>query len=285
MAKVLAVDLDGTLLYPSKLFRIIPKKNVRFLRKWIDAGNKVVMVSSRGPAFMERMKEEIKRDFDYIAYTSSFIKAGDKVIRDVSIGAEEGKEILEKINEIHHPLAYLMDVKDQPLLIKNLAVGGRLLIWIYHFYWFFQGKKHEPYILSNSTFDEYLEKGNIYKVMVFFGLAKSKGEISKEINKSLREEFTDVECSWTSIINEITPKDCNKGFGLKFYCDHLKINHKDVYVVGDSGNDISMFNLFHENSYAMSKAYPSVKKYAAHTISRVHKLDKLVLKKGEENHE
>ena len=103
--------------------------------------------------------------------------------------------------------------------------------------------------------------------------------------EGLREEFSDVECSWTSIINEITPQNCNKAYGLKFYCDYLKINHEDVYVVGDSGNDISMFNLFHENSYCMAKAYPSVKKYAAHTISRVHKLDELVLKKGENNHE
>jgi len=281
MAKYLAVDLDGTLLYPSKLFRLIPKKNVKFIRKWIDAGNKLVLVSSRGPAFMERLKKEIERDIDFISYTSSYIVANNEVIRDVSISAEEMTSILDKIEEKHHPLAYLMDVKGQPLLIKDLAVGGGFLLFLYRIYWLFQGKKREPYILSNKTFEEKLKEGNIYKVMVFFGLAKKKGEISKEINKSLREQFTDVECSWSSIINEITPKNCNKGEGLKYYCDYLKINHDDVYVVGDSGNDISMFNLFHENSYCMAKAYPSVKKYAKHTISRVHKLDKLVLNKGE----
>ncbi len=285
MAKVLAVDLDGTLLYPHKFFRCIPKKNVHFLRDWIDAGNKLVLVSSRGPRFMELLRDEIKRDFDYISYTSSYIYADGKVIRDVSISAEEAIAILDRVEKRYHPLAFLMDVKNQPLLIKNLGVGTRFLIFIYSIYWFFQGKSREPYILSNSYFDYELDKGNVYKVIVFFGLAKSKGEISKEINKGLREEFPDVECSWTSIINEITPKDCNKGFGLKYYCDYLKINHEDVYVVGDSGNDISMFNLFHDNSYAMKHAYPSVKKYAAHTISRVHKLDKLVLKKEKKDHE
>ena len=285
MSKILACDLDGTLLYPSKFFRIVPKKNVKFIRKWIDAGNKLVVVSSRGPDFMHRLKEEIERDFDFIAYTSSYIEADGKVIRDVSINAIEMTTILNEIEEKYHPLAYLMDVKGQPLLIKNLAVGARLLILFYRLYWFFQGKKREPFVLSNWYFDDKLALGNVYKVMVFFGLAKSKSEISKEINKRLREQFKDVESSWTSVVNEITPKDCNKGEGLKYYCDYLKINHDDIIVVGDSGNDISMFNLFHENSYCMAKAYPSVKKYAGHTISRVHKLDKLVLNKGETNHE
>ena len=285
MSKILAVDLDGTLLYPSKFFRIIPKKNVRFVRRWIDEGNKLVLVSSRGPEFMDRLKEEIQRDFDYISYTSSYIKANGEVIRDVSISAEEMTHILDKIHEHYHPLAYLMDVKGQPLLIKDLAVGTKFLLFFYRLYWHLQGKKKEPFILSNSKFDAGLSGGNIYKVMVFFGLAKSKNEISKEINKGLREKFPDVECSWTSVVNEITPKDCNKGNGLKYYCDHLGIDNKDVYVVGDSGNDITMFNLFHENSYCMAKAYPSVKKYAAHTISRVHKLGKLVLDKGESKNE
>ena len=285
MAKVLAVDLDGTLLYPKTFFRIVPKKNVRFLRKWIDAGNKLVLVSSRGPDFMNRIKEEVERDFDYISYTSSHIVANNEVIRDVTIPGEEVKVILDKIEHIHHPSAYLMDLEGKPMLIKNLAVGAKLLIAFYRLYWFFQAKRKEPFILSNSVFDESLKDGKVYKVMIFFGLAKSKNEISKQINKSLREQFPDVESSWTSVVNEITPFNCNKGEGLKYYCDYLKINHDDVIVVGDSGNDISMFNLFHENSYCMAKSYPSVKKYAAHTISRVHKLDKLVLKKGEENHE
>ena len=117
--------------------------------------------------------------------------------------------------------------------------------------------------------------------MTFFGFGKKKRELSKEINKQLRSNFPSLESSWSIIVNEITPKGCNKGDGLVEYCRKLNINHDDVYVVGDSGNDISMFNAFHEHSYCMAHAYPSVKKYAKHVITRVHKLGKLVLK-GEE---
>ena len=114
--------------------------------------------------------------------------------------------------------------------------------------------------------------------MIFYGLKKNKSKISKEINKDLRDKYSDIEFSWTAQVNELTPKECNKSAGLKIYCDYMNIDKNDVYVVGDSGNDISMFNEFHEHSYCMKHSYPSVKKYASHVISRVYKLDKLVLK-------
>ena len=114
--------------------------------------------------------------------------------------------------------------------------------------------------------------------MIFFGLGKNKGKLSKEINKELREKFPEIESSWSLIVNELTPKGCNKGEGLKRYCKLVNIDPKDLYVVGDSGNDITMFNYFHENSYCMAHAYPSVKKYAKHIIAHVYNLGKLVLK-------
>ena len=276
MPKVLATDLDGTLMYPARLFRCIPKNNVLFLRKWIDEGNRLVLVTSRGPEYMDRLRKEIQRDFDYITYTSSYIVADGKVIKDVSMGADMMKEITHNIYHEFHPIGYLMNCKNAPMLIKGLSIWAWALVAIYWFYWFFQGKRREKYILSNKVFDEYLKNGNVYKVMVFFGLARSKRELSKEMNKEIRLKYPEIECSWSKVVNEITPKDCNKAEGLKYYCEHLGINKEDVYVVGDSGNDISMFKLFYENSYCMAKGYPSVKKHAKHVISRVYHLDEIV---------
>ena len=103
--------------------------------------------------------------------------------------------------------------------------------------------------MDNDVFDEELKNGECYKVMVFYGFGKKKKTLSKEINKVLREKYPDIESSWTSIVNELTPVNCNKGAGLEFYTNYLKIDKENVYVVGDSGNDISMFNKFHEHSY------------------------------------
>ena len=68
MGKLLAIDLDGTLFYPKRATRCICKKNVKFLRKWIDEGNKVVLVTSRSTQFTEKLKDEIKRGVQTIQY-------------------------------------------------------------------------------------------------------------------------------------------------------------------------------------------------------------------------
>ena len=132
-------------------------------------------------------------------------------------------------------------------------------------------------------FEKELETAKVYKIMNFIGIRKNKSKISKEINKALREEFPEIESSWTAQVNELTPQGCNKGNGVERYCQLLGINADDVYVVGDSGNDITMFNKYYEHSYCMKRGHPSARKYAKHIISRVYKLEKLILRG--ENHE
>ena len=67
MQKVLAIDLDGTLLYPYSFRHKVSKKNVKFLQRWIDAGNRVVLVSSRDAKFLREVEKEIERPVDVIA--------------------------------------------------------------------------------------------------------------------------------------------------------------------------------------------------------------------------
>lgn len=282
MRKLLACDLDGTLFYPRKVKKCISKKNIKFLQKWYDAGNKIVLVTSRSANFTEKLKGEIERPFDVINCTSSQIYHDGNLIRNVSIPNKKLKTILDKIDEKYKPLGLLMTTKNYPVVIKNLNRAGKFLFLLVRIWNFFQFSYREKSVIDNNIFDQEILNGEIHKVILFFGFGKKKSFLAKEINKELRENFPEIESSWTMYVNELTPKNCNKGFGLKYYCEHIGFHKDDVYVVGDSGNDIQMFNEFHEHSYCMAHAYPSVKKYAKHVITRVHKLGKLVLK-GENN--
>ena len=278
MSKVLAVDLDGTLFYPKKLTRCISKRNVNFLRRWIDSGNRLVIVTSRSHTFTERLKEEIQRDYDVINCTSSQIFHKGELIYEKNMPNEDISSIFEKIIERYKPKALLMTTKNQPCVIYQPKKISFFMKLMYKIWYLFQFHYREPSVIDNDIFLEELHHGEVFKIMTFFGFGKKKGVLSKEINKELREKYPEIESSWSMIVNELTPKDCNKGAGLERYCRLLNVESKDVLVVGDSGNDISMFNRYYENSYCMSHAYPSVKKYAHHVISRVYKLDKLVLK-------
>ena len=278
MCKVLACDLDGTLFYPRGIRRCISRKNVRFLRRWVDAGNKIVLVTSRSHIFTEKLKKEIQRPFDTLNFTSARVYHDDELIRDVWMPNKEIKAVFEEIETKYKPLGYMLNSDEDGLVAYNPKRSGFIFTWIVYIWYFFQFKYREPGKINNAKFLDVLDHGKPYKMVTFFGFGKKKRELSKSINKELRANFPGIESSWSIIVNELTPKGCNKGEGLVNYCDTLKINYDDVYVVGDSGNDISMFTQFHDHSYCMAHAYPSVKKYAKHVISRVYKLDKLVLK-------
>ena len=283
MAKLLAIDLDGTLFYPKRIRKCICKKNVEFLRKWIDEGNKLVLVTSRSTQFTAKLKDEIQRPVDFINCCSSQIIANDQFIYDKAMPNEKLKKILGKIEEDYEPIALLMTSENHPCIIKYSRKVSRIYTFFYRVWWWFQFSYREPFIVDNDLFENELNNAKIYKIMTFIGLRKKKTKISKEINKEFREEFAEIESSWTAQVNELTPKGCNKGNGVERYCRLMNIDSNDVYVVGDSGNDITMFNMFHEHSYCMKRGHPSARKYAKHIISRVYKLDKLLL--GGENHE
>ncbi len=278
MCKLLACDLDGTLFYPKQLNRCISRPNVKFLRRWIDAGNKVVLITSRSTEFVKRLEKEIKRPFDVMTCTSANIYHDGELIKHAWMPNEELEKVFWKIDEKYKPIGYLLTGENHPCIVYNTKRAGLFFLILYKLYYFFQFKYREPVEQSNEIFMDVMKNGKCYKLMTFFGLGKKKGPLSKEINKELRENFPEIESSWSLIVNELTPKGCNKGQGLKEYCEACNINHDDVYVIGDSGNDIAMFQEYYEHSYCMSHAYPSVKKYAKHAVSRVYKLDKLVLK-------
>ena len=278
MSKVLAVDLDGTLFYPKQVKRCIPRKNIKFLQSWIDAGNRLVLVTSRSHSFTAKLKDEIQRPFDVLNCTSAQIYCDDELIYEKKMPNADLERILNEVDKRYHPIACFITSKDQPCVIHQHSKINFFVQVIYRLWYFFQFKYREPSLISDEAYNKELKEGDIYKVMIFFGLGKNKGKLSKEINKELREKFPEIESSWSLIVNELTPMGCNKGEGLKRYCELANIDPNDLYVVGDSGNDITMFNYFHENSYCMAHAYPSVKKYAKHTIAHVYNLDKLVLK-------
>ncbi|NLZ15285.1 MAG: HAD hydrolase family protein, partial [Erysipelotrichaceae bacterium] len=189
---------------------------------------------------------------------------------------EELAQILKKIEINYEPIAFLMTTENHSCIIKyNRKVRG-FFMFVYKLWWLSQFVYREPFIGDNNLFQQELKNGKVFKVMNFIGLRKNKAKISKELNKEFREEFPEIESSWTVKVNELTPKGCNKGNGVEKYCELMNINKNDVYVVGDSGNDITMFEKFHEHSYCMKRGHPSVRKYAKHTISRVYKLEKLI---------
>ena len=280
MVKILAIDLDGTLFYPKGRKHFISKKNLEFLRKFIDAGNKVVLVTSRIVSFCEEIVKLIDRDVDYICLTGAIIKANGKFIRDEAIPNEDLKHILDAVKHRYKPIGYFLTCKDQPLIVQpHIHIGPFLKKFYLGVYKSILGIYREEILISGEEFDKQVETGRLYNVKSFYGLGRKARKTNSEINKAIREKYPSIESSWMGIVLEFSPKGCSKGESLQYYVDYIKADKDQVYVIGDSGNDISMFIAFKDHSYCMSHAYPSVKKYAKYKVSRVYKLDQYLFER------
>lgn len=276
MGKVIATDLDGTLFYPKKRVRMISKKSVNFIRNHIDNGGKIVLVTGRNEAYLKKVAEKIDRPVDMIGCNGSFIIADNEVIQKTPFDVEKVKIALDKIESQFHPKGFFVMTTDGRFIVRDkfesLSYRMAYVIWN-----FFEGVYREPFYINKKDFNQVIDQGKIAKIMIFFGIGKKNKNASKEANKILRDNFADsFEASWSGEFIELSPVGCSKSEGLKSYLKHFNINHSDVYVVGDSGNDISMFNEFPENSFCMKHAPLSVSKYAKHTIKRFYEIEKYI---------
>ncbi|MCA0984033.1 HAD family hydrolase [Halobacillus yeomjeoni] len=78
---------------------------------------------------------------------------------------------------------------------------------------------------------------------------------------------------------DVMPKAINKGNGLRSLMKELDVNPEEIACVGDSFNDIAMFELT-PHSYAMSTAHDDVKRKANTIVDHVHEAIEDLEKKG-----
>jgi len=271
MQKVLATDLDGTLFYPQRKMTMIPHRNVAFIRRFIKAGGKVVLCTSRNREYTERVIAKIGYPLDVVGGNGTYIIADGQVMKDMSLDNKIATEIFQYLDKNVPVRAWMIQTRDHGIVLYVKEISFFLRMF-YQVYYAAQGIYRQPYTFGNRLFRRELKKGQLYSLILYFGAHKGADENAKTINYYIRDHYPSVESSWTQKIIEITPAECSKGLALKKYCDAKGIAYGDVYVVGDSGNDISMFKNF-EHSYVMNHAAPSVKKYAKHIIRRFPEME------------
>lgn len=277
MPKLYAVDLDGTLFYPKHPKSILSKKTIDLIQKIIDSGDIFVTVSGRTLTSCKTVFRKVNKDPYIVSCNGACIYAKDKVIFDRCFDIDSVSKILNYVAKNYKVIGFYVMDKDGKLILKNklpnilYRIGQKI-------YDFFHGNLLDKYIISEDAYNKAIKTNQVYKLMIMFGISNKAKIKAKEANKDISQKFGNI-CSscWSEQMVEISPVGCDKSSGISELAAYLGINNEDVFVVGDSGNDIPMFKSFYENSYCISKAPTVVKKYAKHTVKYFDDFAKKIL--------
>lgn len=266
MNKVLATDLDGTLFYPRDRKRMIRPKNLKCVRQIVDDGNELILISGRSYDFLKRVQQIIDRPCTFICYNGALISSNDVILKDKNIENSLAKKIIDDFFDLFKlPAVFVMTTRG---VFVKLRRQSKFVDWLYRFIYKMQKAYAETFSAIKEDFDKELNEGKIYKIMFFFGLRKKKKLKAAEYTSHLRENYDYIEANWSDTIIELTDANITKSNSLVEYLNLKNIDKDKVCVVGDSGNDISMFKEFYENSYCMNNGFPSVKKHAKHVLKK-----------------
>ena len=235
MYKLIFIDLDGTLLNDKKE---ISEENIKWLnRAYKEKGITTIITTGRQLGFVKDLYNRYNCSFgDYV------IASNGAIIKNIKIGEYVNKEVFSK-----------EEVKDLRKIYKEENLE-----------YFMIYTENESYRENNSeketleqdkilveNIDELLERNSelIVSLCIFGGEEERLIEAIKKVEKINKFDNSPI-CVYNQTINEFTinekyfdvmRKNCNKKNAVKKVMDTFGVNHDEIIVIGDGGNDLPMF--------------------------------------------
>ena len=220
--KMLAIDLDETLLTPEKT---ISEENIKWVRKANEAGAKVVISTGRGYENMKQYRTEL-------AFENPLVLVNGAEAWDESVEIIQRNLIEEE--DIHH--------------LHSIVQETNTNFWVYGVESLYRKEKWHPSLLS-ERFTQFV----IHNEDQHF-LTQVKEEM---LTKSDRLEIT--RSSYHNI--EFTLKGTSKATGVRAVCNYLNIGMDEVMAIGDNFNDKKLIQSA-GLGVAMGNAVPELKELA-----------------------
>lgn len=269
MIKLIASDMDGTLLNKESK---ISEKNEKAIKAIQQKGVQFMMATGREYDIVKPLLEEYQLRCKCILMNGSEIRDEEgNILQTVNVN----KNLIHDIIQISDKYNLAVEIfADKGIFTtnskeKSLEANARRIQGFRPEYSYEEcieiTKKHfrfveQQYITNLSDFLS--SEVQIRRISSFHHnldiVEQAKAEIKEKIKGiSVLSFFPDN--------IEMTDESATKGVILKKYIKELGILPEEVIVMGDSYNDISLFEEF-ENSYAVSNADADVMKLANHIV-------------------
>lgn len=257
MIRLLAVDMDGTLLNPQGK---ISARNTMALKLILKEGGGVVVCTGRGYDDAREPLEEAGIVCDLICMNGSAVYSRD------------GRQIHKQTLDEDQVRRVLCCAKDEPVVFDFMTDQGSCTVntpdelqRCYEEHIFFPSADVAPNQFHERfrylTKDELFSRGlNFYKISVISGAAGVLERIKRRLKRE--EAFSVASSSHTNL--EITHPAAKKGGALLEYAGCRGYLPAEIMAVGDSENDLSMLSLKLGATVAMENAVEAVRLTAGH---------------------
>lgn len=251
MIKLFATDLDGTLL---KNYHTISEQDKLAMHALQEQQIELTIATGRSDNEIREIFHTLELNGHRVSQNGTFVhNIENELLYEQTFSSKISQEIYQEIEK--HELNYLISTKEHTLLKEITPFFKK-----YEDVFFFPLIEHNSLataIGTNVFPSKFMLVGETNEITA------AQSQLQLQFNDQMESFLSDPTCI------DIVPKGVNKGNALRQLLATIDIEPEEIAVIGDSFNDISMFQLT-PHSYAMSTAHPDVKKHATHVVEHVH---------------
>lgn len=248
MIKLIALDLDGTLLDSEKHISEENKKAITLAKA---KGVKIVLCSGRPLKGIQRYLEELDLmdEGDYsITYNGGLVQKNNtsEIVSEKTLSYDQIKDLYKLANDLNIP----MNMLDLEYVYEPDYPAGRDSLY--------------PSLMSASlpfikkSIDDFTEDHRFNKVVYCISPDILDDAIAK-IPADYTENYSMMKSR--PLLYEVMNPQVNKGTGIDALCQILGITKEEVMACGDEENDFAMFE-YAGTAVVMENARDEVKAYA-----------------------
>lgn len=262
MKKLIAIDLDGTLLSSNIE---ISEENVQAIQKAQEAGHVVMICSGRAPEDIKTVIAQTPLKCPVAGSNGTMVLADNKLLSQISIDKNNVKSVANILNEKKYPfkiyssqgifVASTWTERMLAFLEQNQEVSKGLTPKEYKF--MTEQPKETDSIKIFDHIDDVLNQENISIQKFFIPTISGKTELISTL-----KEIDGISITTSGPFNiEIMDTNGHKGNGIKVMAEYYNIPIENTVAIGDNFNDVPMLEVA-GLSVAMGNADPSVKDIA-----------------------
>lgn len=226
MIKLLAIDMDGTLL---NSFSKLSKVNLSALYRAKEAGIEIVPTTGRTLSCLPHTLQEHSDLFRYVITSNGASLYDTKYKRELFSSSIPRYLVHELVFALKKEPVFISAHIDHEYWVDGalMRLNGRLVF----------GKDAFQTKASKDLFEQLLNtKGSVEEIQLYFLGKKTKARI-----QTILQSFPEVYGAFTSNYVEIFSRSSSKGKALDRLREHLNLDQSEIACIGDGENDVLMF--------------------------------------------